>query len=167
MGRRNTRNLNMPPHMHPRTQRSGKVMEGLWLRPVGEVFLDEASVARFRAGYRDLFGNAAAEDPLYASISAGRRHPAPLRPLRRGHHHVRWRHPPRPRPRLRGVQRRRGRRLRGPNVDPVGRRRLPGRRSLRICCSRPAEIVRPKSLPVYPRRGFGSCLLSKSSSVSG
>ena len=25
MGRRNTRNLNMPPHMHPRIQRSGKV----------------------------------------------------------------------------------------------------------------------------------------------
>jgi len=25
MGRRNTRNLNMPPHMHPRKQRSGKV----------------------------------------------------------------------------------------------------------------------------------------------
>ncbi|PHV18286.1 integrase [Janthinobacterium sp. BJB303] len=25
MGRRNTRNLNMPPYMHPRTQRSGKV----------------------------------------------------------------------------------------------------------------------------------------------
>jgi integrase len=25
MGRKNTRNLNMPPHMHPRTQRSGKV----------------------------------------------------------------------------------------------------------------------------------------------
>ena len=25
MGRRPTKNLNMPPHMHPRTQRSGKV----------------------------------------------------------------------------------------------------------------------------------------------
>lgn len=25
MGRKNTRNLNMPPHMHPRTQRSGKI----------------------------------------------------------------------------------------------------------------------------------------------
>lgn len=25
VGRKNTRNLNMPPHMHPRTQRSGKV----------------------------------------------------------------------------------------------------------------------------------------------
>lgn len=62
-------------HFSTETQRSGKPMDGLWLRPVGEVFLDEESIARFRAGYRDLFGNAAAEDPLYVSISAGRRHP--------------------------------------------------------------------------------------------
>ena len=41
----------------------------------GEVFLDEASIARFRSGYRDLFGNAAATDPLYVSVSAGRKHP--------------------------------------------------------------------------------------------
>ncbi len=57
------------------TQRSGEAVLDLWLRPVGEVFLDEASIARFRERYRDLFGNAAAEDPLYASISAGRKHP--------------------------------------------------------------------------------------------
>jgi transcription-repair coupling factor (superfamily II helicase) len=59
----------------PETQRSGTVLKDLWLRPMGEVFLDPDSVARFRTGYRDLFGNAAAEDPLYASVSAGRRHP--------------------------------------------------------------------------------------------
>ncbi|MDN3565392.1 transcription-repair coupling factor [Paeniroseomonas aquatica] len=57
------------------SQRSGEALGQLWLRPVGEVFLDEASIARFRAGYRDLFGAAAASDPLYASISAGRKHP--------------------------------------------------------------------------------------------
>ncbi|MCQ4159130.1 transcription-repair coupling factor [Roseomonas sp. GC11] len=57
------------------SQRSGATVPELWLRPVGEVLLDEASIARFRAGYRDLFGTAAAEDPLYVSISAGRRHP--------------------------------------------------------------------------------------------
>ncbi|WP_235035415.1 transcription-repair coupling factor [Roseomonas sp. 18066] len=57
------------------SQRSGTALNDLWLRPVGEIFLDEASIARFRSGYRELFGNAAAEDPLYASISAGRRHP--------------------------------------------------------------------------------------------
>jgi len=57
------------------TQRSGARLEALLLRPVGEVFLDGASRARFRAAYRDLFGAAAAEDPLYVSVSAGRRHP--------------------------------------------------------------------------------------------
>ncbi|MBB3897419.1 transcription-repair coupling factor [Roseococcus suduntuyensis] len=57
------------------TQRSGAQVDRLTLRPVGEVFLDPASIERFRVGYRELFGNASAEDPLYASISAGRRHP--------------------------------------------------------------------------------------------
>ncbi|MBR0675822.1 transcription-repair coupling factor [Roseomonas alkaliterrae] len=57
------------------TQRSGKIVPELRLRPVGEVFLDEESRARFRTAYRDLFGAAAAEDPLYVSISAGRKHP--------------------------------------------------------------------------------------------
>ncbi|WP_135466570.1 transcription-repair coupling factor [Crenalkalicoccus roseus] len=57
------------------TQRSGERLEALVLRPVGEVFLDEASIQRFRAGYLDLFGAAATEDPLYVSVSAGRRHP--------------------------------------------------------------------------------------------
>ncbi len=57
------------------SQRSGKVVPELRLRPVGEVFLDEESRARFRTAYRDLFGAAAAEDPLYVSVSAGRKHP--------------------------------------------------------------------------------------------
>ncbi|MEO3471626.1 transcription-repair coupling factor [Roseomonas sp. CAU 1739] len=57
------------------TQRSGKGVPELRLRPVGEVFLDENSRARFRSAYRDLFGAAAAEDPLYVSVSAGRKHP--------------------------------------------------------------------------------------------
>ena len=57
------------------TQRSGKVVAELRLRPVGEVFLDEASRARFRTAYRELFGAAAADDPLYVSVSAGRKHP--------------------------------------------------------------------------------------------
>ena len=57
------------------TQRSGAKVDALVLRPVGEVFLDADSISRFRSGYRDLFGAAAGEDPLYVSISAGRRHP--------------------------------------------------------------------------------------------
>ena len=59
----------------PGTQRSGAKVERLALRPVSEVFLDPASVARFRSEWRELFGNGAADDPLYLSISEGRRHP--------------------------------------------------------------------------------------------
>lgn len=59
----------------PATQRSGANVHALTLRPVGEVFLDRDGIARFREGYRELFGAAAADDPLYVSISAGRRHP--------------------------------------------------------------------------------------------
>ncbi|MFN6955755.1 MAG: transcription-repair coupling factor [Acetobacteraceae bacterium] len=59
----------------PDTQRSAEALAGLRLRPVGEVFLDAASIERFRTGWRELFGAAAAEDPIYVSVSAGRRHP--------------------------------------------------------------------------------------------
>ncbi len=57
------------------TQRSGETVADLVLRPVGEVFLDAESISRFRTGYVELFGAAATEDPLYVSISAGRKHP--------------------------------------------------------------------------------------------
>ncbi len=59
----------------PATQRSAAKLDRLVLRPVSEVFLDKASVARFRTEWRELFGAKAAEDPLYLSISEGRRHP--------------------------------------------------------------------------------------------
>ncbi len=61
--------------LDPDTQRSGAALPGLTLRPVGEVFLDAPSIERFRTRWREIFGNAAADDPIYASISAGRRHP--------------------------------------------------------------------------------------------
>ncbi|HEV7265625.1 MAG TPA: transcription-repair coupling factor [Falsiroseomonas sp.] len=57
------------------TQRSGERVDALTLRPVGEIFLDAASITRFRTAYRELFGAAAGEDPLYVSVSAGRKHP--------------------------------------------------------------------------------------------
>lgn len=57
------------------TQRSGERIPALMLRPVGELFLDAESISRFRTAYRELFGAAAGDDPLYVSISAGRRHP--------------------------------------------------------------------------------------------
>jgi transcription-repair coupling factor (superfamily II helicase) len=57
------------------TQRSGAKLEEFRLRPVSEVFLDKPSVARFRTAWRELFGPKSAEDPIYLSISDGRRHP--------------------------------------------------------------------------------------------
>jgi transcription-repair coupling factor (superfamily II helicase) len=59
----------------PASQRSGAKVDRLMLRPVSEVFLDKDSVSRFRTAWRELFGQAAATDPLYLSISDGRRHP--------------------------------------------------------------------------------------------
>jgi transcription-repair coupling factor (superfamily II helicase) len=58
----------------PMTQRTTERQDAFALNPVSEVFLDEVSVARFRAGYRELFGAVLDEDPLYEAVSAGRRH---------------------------------------------------------------------------------------------
>jgi transcription-repair coupling factor (superfamily II helicase) len=57
------------------SQRSAGKRNSLTLRPVSEVPLGKAAIARFRTGWRDLFGQEAAQDPLYLSISDGRRHP--------------------------------------------------------------------------------------------
>jgi len=42
------------------------------LQPIGEIRLDEASITRFRMGYREHFGAVTKDDPLYESISEGR-----------------------------------------------------------------------------------------------
>ena len=57
------------------TQRSTTDLARLALRPVSEIALDPASITRFRESWRELFGPAAAKDPIYLSISDGRRHP--------------------------------------------------------------------------------------------
>jgi transcription-repair coupling factor (superfamily II helicase) len=59
----------------PTTQRSAARIDAVMLRPVSEVSLDKASITRFRENWRELFGPKAATDPLYLSISDGRRHP--------------------------------------------------------------------------------------------
>jgi transcription-repair coupling factor (superfamily II helicase) len=59
----------------PMSQRTRGKVDQLLLRPVSEVFLDDASVQRFRSGYRELFGAVDDDDPLYAAISAGTRYP--------------------------------------------------------------------------------------------
>lgn len=62
-------------HFDPETQRSGESLLRLVLHPASELPLDGASIARFRTEWRELFGLPAVEDPLYVSISEGRRHP--------------------------------------------------------------------------------------------
>ena len=59
----------------PTTQRGAAKRQDFVLRPVSEVALDRDSVARFRTGWREMFGPEAATDPLYLSVSEGRRHP--------------------------------------------------------------------------------------------
>lgn len=58
----------------PASQRTDKKLSRLVLHPATEFFLDDDSIARFRSGYRELFGVIHDSDPLYESISAGRRY---------------------------------------------------------------------------------------------
>jgi transcription-repair coupling factor (superfamily II helicase) len=58
----------------PATQRSAGKRQRLVLRPVSEVPLDKAAISRFRAGWREEFGQDAAADPIYQAVSDGRRH---------------------------------------------------------------------------------------------
>ncbi len=58
----------------PLSQRStGTAAESI-LRPVSEVLLDDDAVRRFRQRYREEFGATGTDDPLYESVSAGRRY---------------------------------------------------------------------------------------------
>ena len=58
----------------PMSQRSQDNVPGFRLFPATEIFLDDASIARFRSGYRDAFGIPQDGDPLYESVSSGRRY---------------------------------------------------------------------------------------------
>jgi len=58
----------------PLTQRSTGSEPEAMLRPVSEVLLDEPAVHRFRQRYREAFGATGTDDPLYESVSAGRRY---------------------------------------------------------------------------------------------
>jgi transcription-repair coupling factor (superfamily II helicase) len=55
------------------TQRSIGPLDRFQLRPVSEVLLDDAAIQRFRSRYREAFGALGSDDPLYESVSAGRR----------------------------------------------------------------------------------------------
>ncbi|MGH7116550.1 MAG: DEAD/DEAH box helicase, partial [Stellaceae bacterium] len=58
----------------PLTQRSTGAESEAVLRPVSEVLLDDAAIHRFRQRYREEFGATGTDDPLYESVSAGRRY---------------------------------------------------------------------------------------------
>ena len=58
----------------PMSQRSTGTRDEVVLLPVSEVLLTSESIARFRGGYRELFGNVAGDDILYEAVSAGQRH---------------------------------------------------------------------------------------------
>jgi transcription-repair coupling factor (superfamily II helicase) len=57
------------------TQRSVEDVAAFLVRPVSETPLDKENIARFRTAWRELFGQAAASDPIYHAVSEGRRYP--------------------------------------------------------------------------------------------
>jgi len=57
----------------PLSQRSTGALDRFVLRPVSEILLDDDAVSRFRSRYRAAFGAVGSDDPLYESVSAGRR----------------------------------------------------------------------------------------------
>ena len=57
----------------PADQRTTGKAEAFTLMPASEALLDEESVKRFRARYREQFGANATGDPLYQAVSDGRR----------------------------------------------------------------------------------------------
>ena len=58
----------------PVTQRTTETLKAIELAPVCEVILDGPSIRRFRQTYRIEFGAAGTDDPLYESVTAGRKH---------------------------------------------------------------------------------------------
>ncbi|MEL6217673.1 MAG: transcription-repair coupling factor [Pseudomonadota bacterium] len=57
----------------PETQRTVEKIGRVELAPASEVILDEAAIQRFRRRYRETFGAARLDDPLYAAVSEGRK----------------------------------------------------------------------------------------------
>lgn len=58
----------------PISQRTNKKLSRFSIHPATEFFLDEESIRRFRARYRELFGAVRDDDPLYEAVSEGRRY---------------------------------------------------------------------------------------------
>ena len=58
----------------PESQRTTGEKPAATLLPISEALMDAGSIERFRTRYRELFGAIRDDDPLYASVSAGRRY---------------------------------------------------------------------------------------------
>lgn len=59
----------------PLTQRSQEEVQHVSLSPVHEVLINDQTITHFRKSYRQYFGAAGDQDPLYQAISAGRTYP--------------------------------------------------------------------------------------------
>ncbi|MSO54850.1 MAG: transcription-repair coupling factor [Rhodospirillales bacterium] len=59
---------------NPESQRTSERLATVELKPMSEIALSDDAVARFRVGYRALFGAVGDDDPLYQAVSAGKRH---------------------------------------------------------------------------------------------
>ncbi len=58
----------------PESQRTTGNLKRLTLNPANEVLLNPESISRFRKGYAETFGGIDISDPLYESVTAGRRY---------------------------------------------------------------------------------------------
>lgn len=58
----------------PISQRTLNKQNAFYLKPVSEIVFDDVTIAHFRSAYRDAFG-VSTKDPLYESVSAGRKYP--------------------------------------------------------------------------------------------
>ena len=58
----------------PQTQRSTVTLKKLLLMPANEVLITPETIGRFRTGYAAAFGGLDLNDPLYESITSGRRY---------------------------------------------------------------------------------------------
>ncbi len=58
----------------PESQRSKATLKGFMLNPANEVLLSPDSIGRFRKGYAEAFGGIDISDPLYESVTSGRRY---------------------------------------------------------------------------------------------
>ncbi|MFK7945543.1 MAG: transcription-repair coupling factor [Paracoccaceae bacterium] len=58
----------------PDSQRTVETITRVELAPASEVVLDPDSIQRFRTRYREIFGAARLDDPLYGAVSEGRKY---------------------------------------------------------------------------------------------